>query len=195
MHPDGQHGRNVQERVIRPDHPVQHQHRIVRVADAEKFRRDPGPDHVPYHQRYDCETKAQLRPFPAREPQRTPHVDRPQRVEKVQQKGGREQKPPDLGPPERHEDAKNAAGQRDRNQKKDVAREVADDECQQDERTDQPQARTNDVPQAFELPPPAQAGLNRRTWADEGRHRCLQFESKYPCGLSPINAQGPLPQN
>ena len=96
-----------------------------------------------------------------RKAQAAPRVDRPQRVEKVQQKGGREQNAPDLGPPERHEDAKNAAGQRDRNQKKDVAREVADDECQQDERTDQPQARTNDVPQAFELPPPAQAGSNQ----------------------------------
>src|SRR5207253_10952180 len=76
MDPDGRQGRDLDQREMRHEYPMQNQHRAVIVVGAEESLREPRARDVQRKQQRDAEAEAELRPLPRRKPERAPLEDR-----------------------------------------------------------------------------------------------------------------------
>jgi hypothetical protein len=139
VHPNGQQRGGLDQHVFRQDHPLQHQDLDVVAVHAQQFAGNARGQHVHHQQRRDAQAKPELPPFPSGQPQITPLVDRPQRVDVMHERRREQDRAADRGVPRRHEERERAVGHRERDEQRYVADEMADHEREHNQRADEPQ--------------------------------------------------------
>ena len=146
MRPHRQHRQRLHGGEPGEDHPLRQQHGRIEAGRLQRFFGDARADDVRDQQQRDGEAERKLRPFPAGKPERATDIDRPQRIAVMQEQRRREDAGARPGAPGIHQRTAHRFGVLERDQQQRVGAQMADHECEQDERAREPHGTSRGPP-------------------------------------------------